>query len=86
MLQNSITARLVDLNWWLDEQMPFVPEKMQVGVGSSASKRSIRRFVITEKAPTRAFSWLKAAHSVPECGFEGLKTYQAPAHTWDLPR
>ena len=28
---------------------------------SSASKRSIRRFVITEKAPTRAFSWLKAA-------------------------
>ena len=28
---------------------------------SSASKRSIRTFVITEKAPTRAFSWLKAA-------------------------
>ena len=28
---------------------------------SSASERSIRRFVITEKAPTRAFSWLKAA-------------------------
>ena len=27
----------------------------------SASKRSIRRFVITEKAPTRAFSWMKAA-------------------------
>ena len=27
----------------------------------SASKSSIRRFVITEKAPTRAFSWLKAA-------------------------
>ena len=25
-------------------------------------------------------------HSVPECGFEGLKTYQAPAHIWDLPR
>ena len=25
----------------------------------SASKSSIRRFVITEKAPTRAFSWLK---------------------------
>ena len=24
-------------------------------------KRSIRRFVITEKAPSRAFSWLKAA-------------------------
>ena len=30
-------------------------------VNSSASKRTIRRFVITEKAPTRAFSWLKAA-------------------------
>ena len=28
---------------------------------TGASKRSIRRFVITEKAPTRAFSWLKAA-------------------------
>ena len=27
----------------------------------SASKSSIRRFVLTEKAPTRAFSWLKAA-------------------------
>ena len=26
-------------------------------LGTSASKRSIRRFVITEKAPTRAFSW-----------------------------
>ena len=25
----------------------------------TASKRSIRRFIITEKAPTRAFSWLK---------------------------
>ena len=30
-------------------------------LSASASKRSIRRFVITEKAPTRAFSWLKAA-------------------------
>ena len=28
---------------------------------TSASKSSIRRFVITDKAPTRAFSWLKAA-------------------------
>ena len=27
----------------------------------SASKISIRKFVITEKAATRAFSWLKAA-------------------------
>ena len=41
-----------------------LPRLIQVaapGVPSSASKRSIRRFVITEKAPTRAFSWLKAA-------------------------
>ena len=29
-------------------------------VRASASKSCIRRFVITEKAPTRAFSWLKA--------------------------
>ena len=29
----------------------------------SASKSPIRRFVITEKAPTRAFSWLKPATS-----------------------
>ena len=28
---------------------------------TSASKRSIRRLVITEKAPTRAISWLKVA-------------------------
>ena len=32
-----------------------------VPVEDSASKGSIRRFVTTEKAPTRAFSWLKAA-------------------------
>ena len=31
------------------------------GGSISASKSSIRRFVITEKVPTRAFSWLKAA-------------------------
>ena len=31
------------------------------GVMCSASKSSIRGFVITEKAPTRAFSWSKAA-------------------------
>ena len=38
-------------------------ETVQPGVepGDSASKKSIRRFVITEKAPTRAFSWLKMA-------------------------
>ena len=30
-------------------------------VDTSAAKSSIRRFVFMEKAPTRAFSWLKAA-------------------------
>ena len=30
---------------------------------TSAPKRSIRKFVITEKAPTRAFSWLKASNT-----------------------
>ena len=34
-----------------------------VWVAASASKSSIRRFVITEKAPTRAFAWLKAPTS-----------------------
>ena len=34
---------------------------VECGVDISAAKSSIRRFVITEKAPTRAFSWLKAA-------------------------
>ena len=37
------------------------PVSASVLVTTSASKSSIRRFVITEKAPTRAFSWLKAA-------------------------
>ena len=35
--------------------------KMKENTLVSASKSSIRRFVITEKTPTRAFSWLKAA-------------------------
>ena len=40
------------------------PGRAQDGVccvAISAWKSSIRRFVIKEKAPTRAFSWLKAA-------------------------
>ena len=32
------------------------------------------------------FLTIIAGHSFPECGFEGLKTYQAPAHSWDLSR
>ena len=34
---------------------------VQCAMLDSASKRSLQRFVITEMAPTRAFSWLKAA-------------------------
>ena len=33
--------------------------RAQALVGTSASKSSIRRFEITEKAPTRAFSWFQ---------------------------
>ena len=39
----------------------IIPASLYVTLEVSASKSSIRRFVITEKAPTRAFSWLKAA-------------------------
>ena len=39
------------------------PQLARLTSCSSASKSSIRRFVITEKAPTRAFSWLKTANS-----------------------
>ena len=42
---------------WGEHQHYLVPHIMLC----SASKSSIRRFVITEEAPTRAFSWLKAA-------------------------
>ena len=46
-----ITARNVrERSETLVDQYRIVPQKS-----------SIRRFVITEKAPTRAFSWLKAA-------------------------
>ena len=39
----------------------FLNPGLRYAVSSSAPKSCIRRFVITEKAPTRAFSWLKAA-------------------------
>ena len=35
-----------------------------LSVDTSASKCSIQRFVITEKAPNRAFSWLKTVSIV----------------------
>ena len=63
----------------------------------TASNEGSRRFhingdrpnyglLLVERADTKVLMkgqvvWL-AYHSVPECGFEGLKTYQAPAHIW----
>ena len=44
-----------------DEYLGYFPHLFRYGRRKSASKSSIRRFVITEKAPIRAFSWLKAA-------------------------
>ena len=35
--------------------------EIRAGYGVKIQTKAIRRFVITEKAPTRAFSWLKAA-------------------------
>ena len=43
------------------KQNIVVEDCMHHRIVYSASKSSIRRFVIAEKAPTRAFSWLKAA-------------------------
>ena len=37
------------------------PQPRRGPAARTGSKSSIREFVITEKAPTRAFSWLKAA-------------------------
>ena len=39
----------------------MLPSPSTSASSTSAWKSSIRRYVITEKAPTRAFSWLKAA-------------------------
>ena len=49
---------------------------------------SIRSFFTNEYYSIIRFASkrLFVATLVPECGFEGLKTYQAPAHIWDLPR
>ena len=50
----------VNYTYWGARAKKKKKEK-KLRVINSASKSSIRRFVITEKAPTRAFSWLKAA-------------------------
>ena len=53
----------------------------QLWILGSASKSSIRRFVITEKAPTRAFSWLKAATTAFTFKIQ-LKHYAKWAFGW----
>ena len=40
------------------DSRPTVPYIKVDTIATSASKSSIRRFVITEKAPTSTFSWL----------------------------
>ena len=50
----------VNYTYWGARAKKKKKEK-KLRVINSASRSSIRRFVITEKAPTRAFSWLKAA-------------------------
>ena len=44
---------------------------------SSAAKSSIQRFVITEKAPSRSFSWLKAATATTAFTFKTLLRHYA---------
>ena len=49
------------------EQSDVCRLKCRLLLTGGAPKSSIRRFVITEKAPTRAFSWLKAATTAFTC-------------------
>ena len=61
MLSFSVgyTARDLVYQWTAGRGVNIARYQHQIVI--SASKRSIRRFVITEKAPNRAFSRLKAA-------------------------
>ena len=52
---------LAGLNPSAAQQTAAGPGPGCLGLEVSASKTSIRRFIIMEKAPTRAFSWLNAA-------------------------
>ena len=62
----GVTPRTQSWTWWTTQwvggyyTINLLKQTMST-VAISASNRSIRRFIITEKAPTRAFSWLKAA-------------------------
>ena len=50
----------VMIGWWTSCNCCHPQTRHQPPLPTSASKSSIRRFVITEKAPTRAISWMKA--------------------------
>ena len=69
---------LSTVNWAMEQQTALRPVRWWQII--SASKSSIRRFVITEKAPTRAFSWLKAATTAFTFKTQ-LRHYAKPALT-----
>ena len=58
--------------WW-----HVVRDTSVTGPLTSASKSCIRRFVITEKTPTMAFSWLKAASATTTFTFKTLLRHYA---------
>ena len=41
---------------------------------------------LMQSVPTIEIQRYLTTHSFPECGFEDLKQWSAPAHIWDLPR
>ena len=49
-------------------------------------KAQLEAFSVIVKTLPMALDLHNSVHSLSEWGFEILKTYQAPAHIWDLPR
>ena len=63
----TAVAEEARMELWDSLQARLVLQLVVCSTATSASKISIQRFVITEKAPTRAFSWLKAATTTFTC-------------------
>ena len=61
LLDSLDTVQLVHSYNLPPELQPHPQLTAAAAINGSASKSSIQRFEITEKAPTRAFSWLKTA-------------------------
>ena len=59
---------------------------MGAKLGASAAFNITERVLSPYKLLSHAQMKMNRHHSLSECGFEILKTYQAPAHIWDLPR